>query len=564
MEFISEQQQKIVFATDKYKFINGCAGSHKTDTLIKCAIHSLKTSKKSVQFLTLVGSVTYEIKARMESALKITLKKIESSNHYAGFFNEIPVCISNFDAWVHLNVQDIENIDPEDFDEKCELLYEKMLQQRTVQTGCIMKTGTKVENIFLDEAQDLCPNKMKLLLKQNEDVSITIAGDYLQTLFEANKETLVTHSLNIFKSLNPAYFDLNICMRCPRAHIEFNNMLFNDIQRKYILPKVEFKNDNTNDKPFLFTHHAMSYNSNARVNAEKVTTMISTLMDFDASIQPADVAIIMPKSNSNLFFYQLESILSQFYKTKGFKNHVIIMSTKSDGKHNTLDWKKAENKTILISIAGDKGKGHKVVFFLGLTENSIPRETHVETKQEILSESLLNVAITRSTKYLFIGFCYSYPSRYLVNKHNQLRYYGYLSWDFQQIIPEPYNDIRIKTTLLDLKGAPAWTEIPVFDKEYAGKVNIGDKTRLTVKDDISKDLPHPKSLFPMNWKKECSHEIIGMKQHLSIDLQEEHFINIGTMAELLIQRKLKRTGLTEMLTLQNVIFTDDERFLSFM
>jgi len=75
MIFISEQQKQIVFSEAKYKLINGCAGSRKTDTLIKCAIYDLKKYKRAIEFLTLVGSVTDELKTRLEKELNITIHK---------------------------------------------------------------------------------------------------------------------------------------------------------------------------------------------------------------------------------------------------------------------------------------------------------------------------------------------------------------------------------------------------------------------------------------------------------------------------------------------------------
>jgi len=93
--------------------------------------------------------------------------------------------------------------------------------------------------------------------------------------------------------------------------------------------------------------------------------------------------------------------LSKMYKEMGKgQNLVCYMSTAGDGKRHTLDWNEAEGKTKMLSIHGDKGKGHKVVFFVGLTENSVPRRHDINKPSEIIHESIVNVGITRSTKYL--------------------------------------------------------------------------------------------------------------------------------------------------------------------
>ena len=49
-KYISDQQKQIVESDAKFKLINGCAGSHKTDTLIKCAINFMQKNKKPILF----------------------------------------------------------------------------------------------------------------------------------------------------------------------------------------------------------------------------------------------------------------------------------------------------------------------------------------------------------------------------------------------------------------------------------------------------------------------------------------------------------------------------------
>ena len=63
------------------------------------------------------------------------------------------------------------------------------------------------------------------LSKTNDDLSIYCAGDYLQSLFNDDKTNIDIHSMNLFKRINPKYFDLNICMRSPKAHVDFNNYI---------------------------------------------------------------------------------------------------------------------------------------------------------------------------------------------------------------------------------------------------------------------------------------------------------------------------------------------------
>jgi len=572
MKFISKTQKEIVHSTDKYKLIQGCAGSNKTDTLIKCAIHDLHLNKRPLLFLTLVGSVTDEIKTRLETALKIQIDKQNTSNHFLGFWNEIPICISNFDAWVHLmlDAQKTQNLNSisECFTEKVDLLLD-FVKNTEQGVTCWMKNNHEVGLLLVDEAQDLLSTKMEIitgLAKKSTQLDVYVAGDYLQTLYA---ETNSVHALYLFKQLYPTYFDLNTCMRCPQAHVNFNNFLLNDIQKKYGLPPMLSNNHNTVDKPLLFTHLKTSNNNtNARINAEQVTTMIRVLMEKDPSLVPDDIAIIMAKSRNNEVFFQLEDTLTKLYESLGYVSKdsfntkwVYYMSTYADGQHNTLDWKQAQGKTKMLSIHGDKGRGHKAVFFLGLTENSIPKETHIFKPSEIVSESLLNVGLTRSLKYLFVGFTSTYPSRYVQQKKKELATWAYLAWNDATGLPEPYHSIV--TANQQYQHQP-----PVWNAKYKQNKSFkGNKLEIQVKEDLSKDFEQAKSVFLHPWKKTEMKTVFGELQVLKTPMQEDHFTIMGILCEILLMRKINKESMSVFFSQSadaNYVYTDDERFLSFM
>jgi len=564
MNFISEQQKEIVESDSKYKLISGCAGSNKTDTLIKCAVLDLNKNERPISFLTLVGSVTDELIIRLEKRLGITINKQGISNHYIGYYKNIPICISNYDAWVHNMLSDMDLTDIGNcYSEKIDILCKKTQTENMI---CYMKNKIKIGLLIIDEVQDLPSNKMKIITNlslYNKDLAIYVAGDYLQTLYIDDNTDLSSvdfHSMNIFKRINPAYYDLSICMRCPKAHVDFNNLLMNDIQNKYFIPSMKTNNDNTIDKPLLFTHLPTTNNTQSRIIAEQVTNMIKILLEKDVSITPDDIAIIMSKTNENKVFYQLEDTLNKLYISLGYKNYVYHMSTNGDGRRNTLDWNKAKGKTKMLSIHGDKGRGHKVVFFLGVTENSIPKESNIFKPSEIVCESLLNVGLTRSFKYLFIGFCGTFPSRYLLKKKDELSSYVYKAWEKEDDVPEPYKSIIAN----QYNNKPYWQ-----NKNYRMEKIIGGiKTQLQVKNDISKNFEQTKNLIMYPWKKNVTTINFGKKQKIQSSFHEEHYLLLGLMAEILIQRILNKTTLFGMVNNasihENNIYTDDERFLSCM
>jgi hypothetical protein len=90
-----------------------------------------------------------------------------------------------------------------------------------------------------------------------------------------------------------------------------------------------------------------------------------------------------------------------------------------------------------------------------------------------------------------------------------------------------------------------------------------------VKGDISKDFEQAKNLCMHKWNDGRSAPIqFGKAQVISMPLQEEHYLLLGILAEVLIERTVNRSGLCNLLhessKKENVIYTEDEVFLCFM
>lgn len=486
------------------------------------------------------------------------------------------ICISNFDAWVHIMVEKF--LEPAEFNligsqhsKKVNILLKKTINDTIT---CTMKNDFTPNLIILDEAQDLLSNRMQILVNlvnKNKNLDFYAAGDFLQTLYteqnisssspELDLSTIDAHSMNIFKRIpGYQYFKLTKCMRSPKAHIDFNNLIMQDIQLKYNIETMKASNEDTINKPLIFTHLATStINTNAKVNADSVTGMIEILMTHDQSLVPDDIVIIMGKSNDNDIYTHLRGSLGELFEQmgKGTRDSAVVMATAGDGKRYNLDWENARGKAKMLSIHGDKGKGHKVVFFLGCTEMSIPRQSHVFKPAEIISESLLNVGLTRSTKYLFLGFTHSFPSRYLQKHKDKLKDHAYIGWgdsstDKDQI-PEPYNKI-IK--FLEETNSPNWT------KEYQDKPTLtGNKSNLQCKDDISKDFERAEDFVDHDWDENAEKIVFGTKQFIHVPFKEDHFIILGIMSEILIQRIISKDKLFKVLNQRNIIYSNCEKFL---
>lgn len=622
IKFINKTQENIVMDESRLILINGCAGSRKTDTLIKKGVNYIISKKKNILFLTFVSSVSNEIKNRIEKTLNIEIPKIGSSNHFLCQYNLNYIEIANIDAWIHKQINWIEtNIlednkyktssnefnqyienklnefkskkEPINFNSRVILLknYTDIYKFYDV----VLKNNKFTDVILIDEFQDTDIQKVELiimLVKNNPNLCCVVAGDILQTIFISNigcKNFI--NPINYFKNkLMPKYYEINTCFRCPAPHINFVNYLLGEKYKKYGLDLIIPQNNDILNKPVLFGHDCISKNDTSYKLAQSISNTIIKIIKLDNTIKPDDIAIMMKKSNSNFVFEHIKNILPNLYK----KNNIIIKNTKNtnfimkdidtplvhfetsgDGYSNSINWDKAKNKTVLISIHGDKGKGHKVVFFLGLSKKSIPSDYNIGKDFELLDISLLNVALTRSLKYLFVGFTFVSPSIYLSSKHFDLHNYCYLSWDkniLHKLEESKYDVYRESIKELNkywfdnlkpkFKNPRFITEI---DNNFNQSTKLPIKININTSQDISKDMVGfiDQIIQDLIVEEDC----IDLYESIKIDDIPESFYKIfGFIGELLLMRfsmiQNNNFGLFGLILNSSILFTDSDSLLN--
>jgi hypothetical protein len=224
--------------------------------------------------------------------------------------------------------------------------------------------------------------------------------------------------------------------------------------------------------------------------------------------------------------------------------------TQYDGYRNSIQWNYADDKTCLLSIHGDKGKSHKVVFVLGVTQKSIPDECCMHKETELLYDSLLNVALTRSTRHLFIGFHHKKPSIYLSRVIETITDEACLAWK-----PETCHGVYA-----DISRAIHFPE-PVFVnifREHALKIptlNIMTITETSRRYERAEDL--------LGFRPKIETVVFGKRAHFN--LPHDVYPVLGCMAELLllqtISPKTFQTDLKIFSDPSKIVFTHDERLL---
>lgn len=565
MKYRSNQQKNIVLDDSRIKLINGCAGSGKTDTIIKLGLKEIKQNK-NVLFITLVSSVTEEIKKRLFKKLGTKFTRI--GNHYIN--NNIE--IANFDAMVHKQLQylndDVLKKNGGCHNEKVKRLYSYVSKKK--HNDFIMMNNKKTDMILIDEFQDMDNHKVKIItqiIKYNKNIKAIAIGDYLQTIFEHSIQQDSLHPITLWKKeLNTSYFEMNKCFRCPEPHLNFVNLIMQDFQKNLSISPIKHHH-NKGYKPFLFYHPPTSYNQSSLIITNQIISIIKKHYEMNPNFHPKNVSILMSKANNNYVFRQLEFQLNKVYEQWGFKNKIKLFETKKDGIHQTINWSDAHGKTVLMSIHGYKGRENKIIIVPGVTQGSIPNENHLFKPKELIDYSLLNVALTRSSKYLYIGFTRTMMSIYIRKYFNLLSKYCILSWDKNTWDNENFlcNEInKHYHNILPIKRQKPWIH-NFYKKE---PIYRSDKLISSIKYDIALLYEHPNELCELDEPEIVEFgETIKYKENIDKDLAPI----FGIMAETILEREYliynnKISCLKEefsfFLNRNDIYYTKDERLLN--
>jgi len=566
--YLHEEQKKIITSSDRYMMVEGVAGSRKTDTLVRLGLRRHFRENKSLLFLTQVGSVTDEIRMRLEQYLGVPIHRQHGSNHYLVISNDKTIEIANFDAWIHKQLDALEwkhlktmgSYHTYKAEALAKMVEDEKYGERMRRLGFCMKNGQRAEEVLIDECQDFEASRARLvvglLTRCSETTRAVFCGDYMQTIFDRSLQEN-THPMRVFETLPEIMrFQLDLCYRCPRAHIEFGNRLMKDSLVQHERPPIRSANQNTTDRPFLFTHGSLNKQYDVYMLAGQLCDMLGILVRHDPTITPGDVCFLMRRSNDQAVFTALLPQLERFWNARKHYNVAIHFATQFDGFRNSIHWGMAEGKTVLLSIHGDKGKGHKVVFFLGLTQKSIPDECSVYKSTELLYQSLVNVALTRSTRYLFISFHHTQPSLYLSRMIEDLKDLVYRAWETDNIPVGLYREIADRCNVSALSKNP-----PNFGLRYRETPLMVPTLNLKTVTEVSRQFERFEDLFGYRLKTET----IIFGERTSFRLAHDQYPILGHMAELLLNRQVAfQTFCRELKNWQDprqIFYTEDERLL---
>jgi len=527
--------------------VKGGAGSQKTETLLKIGIQYALLGKRVI-FVTLIGSVTSEIMQRvLQQVPGITFRK--RGNHYEAMCGDASLTfgaleVANADAALDWRLRQAE-VDLSDMgdqhDEKARIIADSELK------GVYLRDKTVADVLLWDELQDAHHLRVKAFVQllTGTHALVFAATDLIQTIFTHAIDGEL-HPVHYFaRELACAIMPQTVCWRCPASHIMFRNIVMRQYDEQHgceqllVSPKLP-----EGFKPIVFAHGALSEsnsmaNCNASDLAEKAFRIICLLLEREPGLRrPKNIMITMPRCNGNVVFHQLEERLTKHFGP----DSALIFTTKVEGARNRLNLEKASktDAVCMLSIHADKGLGHDVHFLLGITEKSLPNEIRLFHPTELVDQSLLNVGLTRSKRYLFIGMAQGSPSRYIKQAMPELLASKCVTavWDcstWEEGMP---------TELCNILAAGPTGKRPAFDSPYYLQKPVfrPSKLVLNLSEDIAEVVPHPSGLLRFRWStpKETTFGKDRWQVPENVSKREDLLMPVvGYMGECLLKRVLR-------------------------
>lgn len=498
---LTDEQRAIISSNDKNIIVNGVPGSAKTTTLVYRLKEKILKSPNKLNsiLLTQVSNVTEEIVKKIQEFLPDIEFDRSTGSRVTAEYNEHSLEFSNYDAFIDSQLRHYES-------EKGFLEYKKngILLKKKHKDICKefktkkdiynyliknnkltikLRNGKRINKIILDEVQDFSQiiafTCLQYLIKNNE-ISFEGYGDILQSIWyepDKNKDLneISPYAINIFKKIpDIKCYALSLSFRLPWWHGEFLRIINKDANKSYkrneIITWKEKPTENKDlHKPMYFMHGTMKNNEDAEYTAKQIINIITTAFENDKTLKNGDVTILAPTINDNLIIDKLayhlkkNNIPYELFKTKSkegdntitidmnkLKEEICSKCEKKYTKKSTSCKKcgtiRKRDKVALISGHAFKGGESKLIIVIGLSEKSLPKENHPKTPSELKDRSLLEVLLSRSQKYLFLGSNYD-PTRYITNNMQKLSNVLYLVQDFPQYFNKEINKAKENSQL---------------------------------------------------------------------------------------------------------------------
>ena len=164
---------------------------------------------------------------------------------------------------------------------------------------------------------------------------------------------------------------------------------------------------------------------------------------------PNDFLIIFPIMKDNIIANELETKIQEYWTqtaTEQNDKYIQYVYLHKHTEGTVINTNDSINATRIMSIKSSKGDGRKVVFILGITENTLKMVSNKEIG--LVYESYLHVALTRAKQQIYFG----------LNKNNddihrrfgEIGYVEYLTDISKKIRLEKIKELANKDKLIEL------------------------------------------------------------------------------------------------------------------
>ena len=311
--------------------------------------------------------------------------------------------------------------------------------------------------IWIDEVQDLEDIYLKAMCKLMFETScyINIVGDKLQSLEYTNSFLTSINSEGLPNIIVEHVQHIN-----KNRRIKVTNMA-NTINKlisfeKYGLPPIDCDDNigkNNNDEPIKLIDSPHIYANDT--DDEKISMACNEIMrhykrEVDLNnYLPNDFLIIFPIMKGNVFASELETKIQEFWINKLDDKYTRYVYLHKHTEGTVINTNDSINATRIMSIKASKGDGRKVVFILGVTEQSLKVLSNNE--MNLIYESYLHVSLTRAKHQIYFGLIKNNDDickRF--HKTNDFEYFNYLPNISKRVNLQKVNELIDKNELIKL------------------------------------------------------------------------------------------------------------------
>ena len=310
----------------------------------------------------------------------------------------------------------------------------------------------KKSEIWIDEVQDLPENYLHAMIKLMYETQcyMNVVGDKLQSLeFKNNFLTEIVE-----EGLPNIVIDKKDAINQNRR-IKVTNMgdKINELINFGELPQIECDEQiekEENNEPIKIIESPLIY-ANDKHN-EKVNEFCNDVIEryiYEVetyNYSPNDFLIIFPIMKNNVIAPELQTKIQKYWVDKYNTDYTqyVFLHKHTEGKViNTND---SKNATRIMSIRSSKGDGRKVIFILGVTEDSLKIVSN--KNKGLVYESHLHVALTRAKNQIYFGLIKNNDD--IHRRFGQSGYVEYLCNISKRMGLDKINELIEKEKLIDL------------------------------------------------------------------------------------------------------------------